>query len=63
MTKISNIVKCPNCGTAVAWLASNQFKPFCSERCRMIDFGEWIMEEKVIPGEPQTDESDSDKLN
>jgi endogenous inhibitor of DNA gyrase (YacG/DUF329 family) len=27
----------------------------------MIDFGEWIMAKKLIPGEPQTDSPDSDQ--
>jgi endogenous inhibitor of DNA gyrase (YacG/DUF329 family) len=42
------IVKCPHCGQKVAWLETNRFKPFCSERCRLIDLGEWIDEEKRI---------------
>ena len=44
-------VKCPTCKRAVAWLPENEFKPFCCERCRLIDLGEWIMEEKRISGE------------
>jgi endogenous inhibitor of DNA gyrase (YacG/DUF329 family) len=27
------------------------FKPFCSERCKFVDLGEWFMEEKRIAGE------------
>ena len=46
------IVKCPHCGHPVPWIAEQQFKPFCSERCKLIDLGEWAMEEKKIPGEP-----------
>lgn len=46
------IVKCPNCGCSVPWLPEQQAKPFCSERCKLIDLGEWAMEEKRIPGEP-----------
>ena len=44
-------VKCPTCKRPVAWLPENEFKPFCCARCRLIDLGEWIMEEKRIPGE------------
>jgi endogenous inhibitor of DNA gyrase (YacG/DUF329 family) len=44
-------VLCPTCRCPVAWLPENKFKPFCSERCRLIDLGEWIMEEKRIAGE------------
>ena len=43
---------CPNCGTTVVWDENNRWRPFCSERCRLVDLGEWINEEKAIPGEP-----------
>ena len=46
-----SIVKCPNCGHSVPWLPEQLSKPFCSERCKLIDLGEWAMEEKRIPGE------------
>lgn len=45
------IVKCPNCGRSVPWIPEQPSKPFCSERCKLIDLGEWAMEEKTIPGE------------
>ncbi len=44
-------VKCPQCKKEVGWTADEKFKPFCSHRCRLIDLGEWIMEEKRIEGE------------
>jgi endogenous inhibitor of DNA gyrase (YacG/DUF329 family) len=46
------IVKCPNCGGAVPWIPEQTSKPFCSERCKLIDLGEWAAEEKRIPGQP-----------
>ena len=49
-------VKCPTCQTWVSWTAEQEFRPFCSERCRLIDLGEWIAEEKVI-SEPVIDDS------
>jgi hypothetical protein len=45
-------VACPTCGKAVPWRASEKWRPFCSERCRLIDLGEWLNEEKRIAGEP-----------
>ena len=45
-------VSCPTCGTQVAWQAGQRWRPFCSERCKLIDLGEWLAEEKRIPGEP-----------
>ena len=44
---------CPNCGKPVSWVDAQIFKPFCCERCKLIDLGEWLMEEKKIPGEQE----------
>ncbi len=52
------IVACPTCQTKVSWIPQQLFKPFCSERCRLIDLGEWASEEKRIPGDPVYSESD-----
>jgi len=38
-------VNCPRCGIAVAWLAANPFRPFCSERCKIGDLGAWATEQ------------------
>ena len=44
-------VKCPTCQQDVEWTDSSLFRPFCSERCRLIDLGEWASEKHAIPGE------------
>jgi hypothetical protein len=44
-------VKCPHCKNPVIWNSKNSSKPFCSERCKLIDLGEWAAGERVIPGE------------
>lgn len=44
-------VPCPTCGKPVAWGPDSPWRPFCSERCRLIDLGEWLSEEKRIAGE------------
>lgn len=54
----SLVVKCPTCQRAVSWTADYSFKPFCSERCKLIDLGEWVMEEKRIPGTPLSEVDD-----
>lgn len=43
--------RCPCCRRQLEWSASNPFRPFCSERCRLIDLGAWLKEEHAIPGE------------
>ncbi len=45
-------VNCPTCNEIVPWTESSTYRPFCSERCRLIDFGEWASERHAIPGEP-----------
>lgn len=44
-------VACPTCGKAVVWDPRSKWRPFCSERCRLIDLGEWLDEGHRIPGE------------
>lgn len=43
--------KCPHCGREVAALPANPWRPFCSERCRLLDLGAWLSERHAIPGE------------
>lgn len=45
-------VKCPVCGREVEYSPANPHRPFCSERCRLIDLGAWANDEYVIEGEP-----------
>ena len=42
-------VACPTCGKKTAWCSTNTFRPFCSERCKLIDLGAWAGEEHRIP--------------
>lgn len=45
----SRMVACPKCGTSVEWRSDNRFRPFCSERCRLIDLGAWASEDYRVP--------------
>jgi endogenous inhibitor of DNA gyrase (YacG/DUF329 family) len=47
----SRLVTCPTCQRRVAWSADSPFRPFCSERCRLIDLGAWVSEQRGIPGD------------
>ena len=40
----ARIVKCPTCGGSSVYGPQNPFRPFCSERCKQIDFGAWASE-------------------
>lgn len=57
MTETVRIVPCPTCRKPVKWSSENRHRPFCSERCRLIDFGDWANERHRIPGEPFEDVS------
>ena len=43
-------MKCPTCHRPVKW-EDNPHRPFCSERCKLIDFGAWANEEYKVPAE------------
>ena len=46
-------VNCPICSKGDTWHLDNHFKPFCSERCKLIDLGEWASEtRKIMSNEP-----------
>jgi endogenous inhibitor of DNA gyrase (YacG/DUF329 family) len=47
------VVKCPRCGKEVEF-TGNEFRPFCSERCKLIDFGAWADEEFALPAETES---------
>jgi uncharacterized protein len=51
-------VKCPTCHREIDW-AESPFRPFCSERCRLIDLGAWLSEQHSIPGEAAAEERES----
>lgn len=44
------VVRCPICNRETAY-EGNRFRPFCSERCKLLDFGAWANEEYNLPVE------------
>ncbi len=51
-------VRCPSCGGESLYAPSNPFRPFCSERCRQVDFGAWASERFALPGTGEPDGPD-----
>jgi endogenous inhibitor of DNA gyrase (YacG/DUF329 family) len=47
---VNSVVRCPTCGRTVEWNESFPWRPFCSERCKLIDLGAWASEKHSIPG-------------
>jgi len=54
------IYKCPICKTATDSEKVKEF-PFCSERCRMQDLGNWASEKYVV-SDPVFDEEEVEKV-
>ncbi len=42
--------RCPSCRQPIEW-EGNPCRPFCSDRCRLVDLGHWAAERYRIPGE------------
>jgi endogenous inhibitor of DNA gyrase (YacG/DUF329 family) len=55
-------VNCPQCGKPIVWDKENRFRPFCSERCRLIDLGAWASENYRIPVAENDEKADGDSL-
>jgi len=49
-------VTCPTCSAPVEWGPKSPSRPFCSERCKLIDLGAWAAEEHAIAGDLVDDE-------
>ncbi|MBZ5605396.1 MAG: DNA gyrase inhibitor YacG [Acidobacteriia bacterium] len=51
-------MKCPICHKEVR--LEDPFMPFCSERCKLIDLGNWASGKYVIPGETKKPDEDGE---
>jgi endogenous inhibitor of DNA gyrase (YacG/DUF329 family) len=45
-------IPCPTCKRDIEWNELYPWRPFCSERCKLVDLGAWMSEARAIPGEP-----------
>lgn len=44
-------IHCPTCNKNDTWQKDNPYRPFCSERCKLIDLGAWADERYRIANE------------
>lgn len=52
MNELENLkLNCPTCKKVVLWNDTFPYRPFCSDRCRLIDLGEWASESHKIAGD------------
>lgn len=56
---MSRTVKCPTCGRPVEWTPEQRWRPFCSERCKLIDLGAWADEAHRIPDDVELMDDDT----
>jgi len=54
-SKAPRKVRCPQCGGESVWSADNKYRPFCSERCKLIDLGAWASESYRVPVQESND--------
>ena len=54
------LVSCPRCGAQAAWIEENPYRPFCSERCKLIDLGAWATEKHKVPVQDNKDDQVQD---
>lgn len=48
-------VNCPTCQKIVPWTEDEPWRPFCSHKCQLLDFGDWADERHRIPAEGPPD--------
>lgn len=48
-------VVCPHCKKKFEYYSS-EFRPFCSERCKLIDLGQWLTESYAVEAKQLTEE-------
>jgi len=61
---MTTLIKCPHCGQSFD-LTSSNFKPFCSERCKLIDLGAWADGSYSIPAEdtPMSEQTSDSEID
>ncbi|GAB3268955.1 DNA gyrase inhibitor YacG [Chitinimonas naiadis] len=57
MSSTPKQVACPTCGTLSLWTPELRWRPFCSERCKLIDLGLWATEQFRVPGDPAPEDN------
>jgi endogenous inhibitor of DNA gyrase (YacG/DUF329 family) len=55
-------VKCPKCGKETSF-EDNPFRPFCSERCKLVDLGKWLSGSYSVPTEKEEEEDKRSKVD
>jgi len=59
----TRLVACPTCGKSVTWTPANDWRPFCSERCKLIDLGAWATERYRVAVVEDKDQPEAEDPN
>lgn len=43
-------LQCPTCKKVIEWSEKFPLRPFCSERCQLIDLGDWASDKNRLAG-------------
>ena len=54
--EVTGMRPCPTCGAPVQGGPDLTWRPFCSERCKLLDFGAWLSETYRVPAVERDDE-------
>jgi uncharacterized protein len=60
MAPVPKLVSCPQCGKATPYAGDNAFRPFCSERCKLMDLGAWAAENYRVEVKSSDQTTDND---
>ena len=55
------IVTCPTCKGESVYSPENPYRPFCSARCKNVDFGAWASESYRVPTPPSSVDTEDDE--
>ena len=61
MTLRKRLIACPRCATRSEYSPDNTWRPFCSERCKLIDLGVWASEGYRVPDNSPAEPQDESK--
>jgi endogenous inhibitor of DNA gyrase (YacG/DUF329 family) len=53
-------IVCPICKNTTTW-EENPYKPFCSERCKLMDLGAWASDDYRIAGKKEDEEDEQER--
>ncbi|MCR5536021.1 MAG: DNA gyrase inhibitor YacG [Succinivibrio sp.] len=55
--------RCPHCGRELPYDVHNPFRPFCSEKCKLLDLDAWANDELVIEGNSVLEDEDAEQAS